>query len=131
MGHDAVLVELGDGAGAGGFGHAGLQGVVGEDAAGGGGHGVDVAEPAEEAGLAVDVQLGQAADARRQFTRLEELARNRLIATTDVEVARTNLETMEARLEGVMVAMSDRVVRAPFSGLLAHDGWSLLSSSPW
>lgn len=57
-------------------------------------------------------------EARRQFTRLEELAKNRLVATTDVSAARTALETAEARLEGVMVAMRDRLVRAPFSGVL-------------
>ena len=57
-------------------------------------------------------------DARRQFARLEELSKNKLVSTTDLEVARTAMETAEARLDGVLVAMDDRIVRAPFTGLL-------------
>lgn len=57
-------------------------------------------------------------DARRQFARLEELSKNKLVSTTDLEVARTAMQTAEARLDGVLVNMSDRVVRAPFTGLL-------------
>ncbi|MGV3591497.1 MAG: efflux RND transporter periplasmic adaptor subunit [Gammaproteobacteria bacterium] len=72
---------------------------------------------AAEASRLAEAQAA-ADEARRQFTRLEELAKNRLVATTDVSAARTALETAEARLEGVMVAMSDRVVRAPFGGVL-------------
>src|SRR5690606_19127617 len=59
-----------------------------------------------------------AEDARRQYERLQNLAANNLIAATDVDVARTRAETAEARLEGVMVAMDDRLIRAPFSGVL-------------
>lgn len=72
---------------------------------------------AAEASRLAEAQV-TANEARRQFERMQELAKNRLVATTDVENARSALETAEARLEGVLVAMSDRVVRAPFSGLL-------------
>jgi membrane fusion protein (multidrug efflux system) len=57
-------------------------------------------------------------DARRQYARMDELIKNRMVSTTDLELARTAMETADARLDGVLVAMDDRVVRAPFSGLL-------------
>jgi membrane fusion protein, multidrug efflux system len=59
-----------------------------------------------------------AADARRQYDRLRSLGAANLIAPTDIDEARTRAETAEARLEGVMVAMDDRLIRAPFSGVL-------------
>jgi membrane fusion protein, multidrug efflux system len=59
-----------------------------------------------------------AADARRQYDRLRSLAAGNLIAPTDMDEARTRAETAEARLEGVMVAMDDRLIRAPFGGVL-------------
>jgi membrane fusion protein (multidrug efflux system) len=57
-------------------------------------------------------------DARKQFERLQNLADRNLIAPTDVDEARTRAQTADARLEGVMVAMDDRLIRAPFSGVL-------------
>jgi membrane fusion protein (multidrug efflux system) len=75
---------------------------------------------AAEASRLAEAQVA-ANEARRQFDRLQELAKNRLVANSDVEVARTALQTAEARLEGVMVAMRDRVVRAPFSGVLGFS----------
>ncbi len=57
-------------------------------------------------------------DAKRQYERLQNLATTNLIAPTDVDEARTRAQTAEARLEGVMVAMDDRLIRAPFSGVL-------------
>lgn len=58
------------------------------------------------------------ADARRQFDRLQSLIETNLISQTDLEEARTRWETADARLEGVIANMNDRVVRAPFSGVL-------------
>ncbi len=57
-------------------------------------------------------------DAHRQLTRLEELYKRQMVASTDLDVARTSVETADARLEGVLVNMDDRIVRAPFAGLL-------------
>ncbi len=57
-------------------------------------------------------------DAARQYERMRSLAENRMVPSTDADQAATNLATMEARLEGVLVAMDDRLVRAPFSGIL-------------
>lgn len=57
-------------------------------------------------------------DAGRQYERLESLIATNLISQTDLEVARTRLQTAEARLEGVIANMDDRLIRAPFSGML-------------
>ena len=58
------------------------------------------------------------ADARRQYDRLQSLIETNLISQTDLEEARTRWETADARLEGVIANMDDRVVRAPFTGVL-------------
>jgi membrane fusion protein, multidrug efflux system len=58
------------------------------------------------------------ADARRQYNRLQSLIETNLISQTDLEEARTRWETANARLEGVIANMDDRVVRAPFTGIL-------------
>ena len=57
-------------------------------------------------------------DARRQLQRLETLSASDLVAMTEFDTAHTALETAEARFEGVLVEMEDRLVRAPFSGFL-------------
>ncbi|MEX2332671.1 MAG: efflux RND transporter periplasmic adaptor subunit, partial [Pseudohongiella sp.] len=57
-------------------------------------------------------------DARRQYERLESLITTNLISQTDLETARTRFQTAEARLEGVIANMDDRLIRAPFSGML-------------
>jgi membrane fusion protein (multidrug efflux system) len=57
-------------------------------------------------------------DAIRQFDRIQNLSAQNLVADNEQDQARTNLETAKARLEGVLVAMDDRLVRAPFSGYL-------------
>ena len=71
-------------------------------------------------------------EAKRQHERLKDLVARNLVATTDLDQARTNMETSVARLEGVLVAMSDRLIRAPFDGLLGFRNvseGSLLSSN--
>jgi len=72
---------------------------------------------AAEASRLAEAQAS-ANDAHRQLTRLEELYKRNMVASTDLDVARTAVETADARLEGVMVNMDDRLVRAPFTGLL-------------
>lgn len=57
-------------------------------------------------------------DAKRQLARMEDLAKLQMIPGVDLDSARTAAETANARLEGVIVTMNDKVVRAPFSGLL-------------
>jgi membrane fusion protein (multidrug efflux system) len=72
-------------------------------------------------------------DAKRQFDRVKELAEKKMIPERDLDTARTALETANARLEGVMVTMSDKVIRAPFSGVLgfrkASNGGLMTSNS--
>lgn len=57
-------------------------------------------------------------DARRQYERLQSLIATNLISQTDLEAARTRFQTAEARLEGVVANMDDRLIRAPFAGML-------------
>jgi membrane fusion protein (multidrug efflux system) len=57
-------------------------------------------------------------DARRQYDRLRSLIETNLISQTDLDDARTRWETAEARLEGVIANMDDRLIRAPFTGIL-------------
>ncbi len=57
-------------------------------------------------------------DARRQLDRLEGLADRNLVARNELDSARTNLEMAQARLNGVLVDLEHRVVRAPFAGQL-------------
>ena len=57
-------------------------------------------------------------DAQRQLDRLQDLSANNLVADNEFDQARTALETARARLEGVLVDMDDRLVRAPFAGFL-------------
>ncbi|MDT8429473.1 MAG: efflux RND transporter periplasmic adaptor subunit [Pseudomonadales bacterium] len=59
-------------------------------------------------------------DAQRQYDRVRNLLAANLIAPTEVDVARTRVETAVARLDGVMVAMDERLIRAPFTGILGY-----------
>ena len=58
------------------------------------------------------------AEALRQYERLQSLIESNLISQTDLEEARTRWQTTNARLEGVIANMDDRLIRAPFSGML-------------
>lgn len=77
---------------------------------------VELTNESEAARL--DEALAGAEEARRQYTRIEELIAKNLVARTELDVARANMDMADARLEGVMVAMADRVVRAPITGML-------------
>jgi len=57
-------------------------------------------------------------EAERQFSRLQDLSADRLVAGSELDAARTARQTAQARLEGVMADLEDRLVRAPFSGYL-------------
>lgn len=77
---------------------------------------VELTNSAETARLS-EVQ-SEVDDARRQYERLQSLIETNLISQTDLEVARTRYDTARARLEGVIANMDDRLIRAPFSGML-------------
>lgn len=65
----------------------------------------------EEAQLAVD-------DARLQFDRFQPLADLNLVSQSDLDAANNRVNTAEARLQGVVADMSDRLIIAPFDGVL-------------
>lgn len=57
-------------------------------------------------------------DARRQLERVKQLSANNLVSQSDLDDAESRVETASARLEGVVANMRDRVIVAPFSGVL-------------
>lgn len=57
-------------------------------------------------------------EARRQLARLEDLDKQGIAATSDVDEARSLAEAAEARLNTVIARLDDRLIRAPFSGVL-------------
>lgn len=77
---------------------------------------VELTNRAEAARLS-EVQ-SEVDDAKRQYERLQSLIATNLISQTDLEAARTRFATAQARLEGVAANMNDRLIRAPFSGIL-------------
>lgn len=73
-------------------------------------------------------------EARRQLTRLEDLDARGIAATSDVDAARTAAEAAEARLNTVIARLDDRLIRAPFSGILGFrevsPGTMLMAGTP-
>jgi len=57
-------------------------------------------------------------EARTNLQRMQRLAEDSLVSRAELDAARTRWETAEARLDGVLVSMDDRLIRAPFDGLL-------------
>ena len=57
-------------------------------------------------------------DTRLQLERLEDLYRQRAIPVSDVDVARARANEARARYESVVARLDDRLIRAPFSGVL-------------
>ena len=57
-------------------------------------------------------------EARRQLVRLEDLDKRGIVATSEVDSARSVAEAAEARLNAELARLKDRLIRAPFSGVL-------------
>ena len=57
-------------------------------------------------------------EALRQLARLKDLDEQGIAATSDVDEARAAAEAAEARLNSVIARLDDRLIRAPFSGML-------------
>lgn len=57
-------------------------------------------------------------EAQRQLRRLEDLDEQGIAATSDVDQARSAATAAEARLDTVVARLEDRLIRAPFSGVL-------------
>jgi membrane fusion protein (multidrug efflux system) len=73
-------------------------------------------------------------EARRQLARLEDLDKQGIAATSDVDGARSQAEAAQARLNTVLARLADRLIRAPFSGVLGFrevsPGTLLMSGDP-
>jgi membrane fusion protein (multidrug efflux system) len=77
---------------------------------------VELTSREEEAQLAeARANLGEA---ERQLRRLEDLDKQGIAATSDVDEARSQAAAAKARLDTVVARLQDRLIRAPFSGLL-------------
>ena len=57
-------------------------------------------------------------DLKRQLDRLRDLDNRGIAAASDVDAAQAAADAAEARLESVMARLEDRLIRAPFSGML-------------
>lgn len=72
---------------------------------------------AEETALLNEAKAN-VAEATRQFERVENLIAQQLASETQLDVERNRKQTAEARLEGILARLNDRLIRAPFSGKL-------------
>jgi membrane fusion protein (multidrug efflux system) len=57
-------------------------------------------------------------DAQSQLRRLEDLSSRGLTAASELDVARSRAGAQQARLNSVVARLGDRLIQAPFSGLL-------------
>ena len=72
---------------------------------------------AEERALLAEIQ-SMVAEAKLQYERTKGLAKRRLTAETVLDERRRLYETSKARLLAMKARMSDRTIRAPFSGIV-------------
>jgi RND family efflux transporter MFP subunit len=68
--------------------------------------------------LTVDIAKAKVAEARRKVDRYEALIGRNAIPMAQVDTARSELRTAELELEQARESLSDRTVRAPFSGVV-------------
>ncbi|MEM6708873.1 MAG: efflux RND transporter periplasmic adaptor subunit [Pseudomonadota bacterium] len=57
-------------------------------------------------------------DTRLQLERLEDLFKRRAVPVSDVDVARARANEAKARFESIVARLNDRLIRAPFAGVL-------------
>jgi membrane fusion protein (multidrug efflux system) len=77
---------------------------------------VELTDEEEEAQLA-EAQANLQ-EANRQWRRIEDLDAQGIVAASDVDKAKLAVEAAEARLNTIVARLDDRLIRAPFSGLL-------------
>ena len=77
---------------------------------------VELTNQEEEAALAE--ARANLDDAESQLRRLEDLSSRGLTAASELDVARSRAAAMQARLNSVVARLRDRLIQAPFSGLL-------------
>ncbi len=66
----------------------------------------------------VAVAQAQLKDADRQFIRGEQLAKEKLVAASQLDTLRSNRDAARARVQAAQATLADRVIVAPFSGVL-------------
>lgn len=71
----------------------------------------------EETALLAEAQANLQ-DARTQLARLEDLLAQRTVPVSQVDEARARFAAAEARYQSVVARLADRLIRAPFSGVL-------------
>ena len=71
----------------------------------------------EQTALLQEEEAGRQ-DARNQYDRLKDLLEQRSIPVSDVDEARARLAAAEARYQATVARLDDRLIRAPFAGLL-------------
>ena len=71
----------------------------------------------EETALLAEAQAA-VDESTRQFKRVENLIKQRLASETRLDVEKARMQTAEARLEAILARLDDRLIRAPFSGVL-------------
>ncbi|MEJ6683277.1 MAG: efflux RND transporter periplasmic adaptor subunit [SAR86 cluster bacterium] len=73
-------------------------------------------------------------EASRQYSRVSNLIAQKLASETQLDVEKTRMQTAQARLEAILARLDDRLIRAPFSGILGFrntsPGTLLTSSTP-
>jgi len=77
---------------------------------------VELTNQEEEAALAE--ARANLDDAESQLRRLEDLSSRGLTAASELDVARSRAAAQQARLNSVVARLRDRLIQAPFSGLL-------------
>lgn len=63
-------------------------------------------------------------EAARQLDRVQNLLAQNLAAPTQVDEERARQQTAQARLEAIVARLDDRLIRAPFAGVLGYRGVS-------
>ena len=71
----------------------------------------------EQTALLQEEEAGRE-DAQNQYDRLKDLLEQRSIPVSDVDEARARLAAAEARYQATVARLDDRLIRAPFTGLL-------------
>jgi len=64
------------------------------------------------------VAQAQVKDADRQFIRGEQLAKEKLVSSSQLDTLRSTRDAARARVQAAQATLSDRVIVAPFSGVL-------------
>jgi len=71
----------------------------------------------EETALLAEAQAS-VDEATRQFNRLQNLISQNLASQTQLDIEQARMQTSQARLEAIIARLDDRLIRAPFSGVL-------------